>query len=194
MGIFNGWFSGGTTGGAGSSGTSVTIGGNNTGQSTSNSAIINPQGLGTLNPYPHWTSGHTCPDPAELKRLEDLEKEYIQQVKAARVAAFRALPADIRAELVRERQLYDAESSVENAQNNAQISAELRLLRGKVGIFSQHNNPFSLPGLNNLGYGVYCGGDQESATRCPRDLGLTTQELERAHLDQCAEEMLTCAK
>jgi len=150
-------------------------------------------------------------EPDEQRRLDELEREYVEKRKQARVTAFRGLPTEVRAKIVLDRQVYDAEITVETAAHGiteTQEHVELRVRSTYQNNYFQqqfwpnsyqqagHNHSMFPPNSsghwqNTTAYPPTPGYPGINTTDKPRDLGLTTQELERAHLDQCAEEMLT---
>jgi hypothetical protein len=145
----------------------------------------------------------------EARRLEELEREFIEKRKLARVTVFKALPPEVRAKIVLDRQVYDAEIAIGAAtagvaQTTEHSQLQAREVATKYNMNGFWPNQYRQAGINQLyppgSIGHWHNGTQYqphpiadldlSSHTKPNDLGLTTKELERAHLDQCAEEMI----
>lgn len=205
MSIWNNWWGSGQSATVSSSGTGHTqhtqISSSGTGgiSSVTTSTIAVPPGI----TFPQHISTVQPLSTDEKRRLEELEREYIDKRKQARVNTFKALPAAVRAKIVLDRQVYDAETAVINAPTNVTQTTEHDQLRArdmatKYNLHGLWPNQLYPPGSighwhNGSQYQPYPIEPHHATRPQPVDLGLTTEELERAHLDQCAEEMI-CEK
>lgn len=163
-------------------------------QSSASAQSINSifGGLGSI-AYPSRGPSITA---SEKARLEDLEKELVVHIKTSKLNAFKALPKDLRQEIVDEGLLRDCLISMNsNHEGSFPDAAELSSLRNKN---QNHYNGYNSihPGLGGLNHAMGLGSfGHDYHVSIGGKYGqilaqFKTEELIKAHAEAALEEAI----
>jgi len=151
--------------------------------SAGNSTALDPKTIADL-----MKSISMKPTAEELKELEQLEDDYRRELKAAKLAPFKALPAVLRQRVIDKFLIHECFERM----NSTQIGKtdRQRELENKRDIHSAYGgNYINSAGVNSASWNGY-GYEPYPETEKPLPLpqGITIEDLQEAHLSKSLEE------